>query len=97
MKTDLAPKFLYYWNLIGLFISLIFIAIIHQKTLNFAMENQEFVPFVFTSIFGTGIMILIVFSINKIRYIVINPATEDKFILGNLFSNSYVSTFLVIV
>ena len=91
MKSDLAPRFFYYINLIGLFISLVFIAVIHQKTMDLALETQEFVPFILTSIFGTVVMLLIGFSINRVRYITINPASEDKFIMGNLLSNSLVS------
>lgn len=90
MKRDLAPKFLYYYVLIGACLCTVFLSVIHLAAMNYAIRTSDFIPFFITSVFGTIGLLLPMLIINKFRYIVINPFDENKFI-GNLLSNSHLS------
>jgi len=89
MKTDLAPKSLYYYNLFVWALGLIGIGVVHQYTMDHALKSSELTPFIITSVFGTIMMLGIAFTLNKCRYITINPTDEKKFIIGNIFTNTH--------
>lgn len=89
MKTDLAPKYLYYYILIVSLLVMISVSVIHLVVMNNAIKTGDFTPFFITSVFGTIGLIIPVLIINKFRYLVINPTDERKFISGNLLMNSH--------
>ena len=88
MKTDLAPKYLYYYSLFVLVMGLVILGVVHQITMDYAFRSGEYVPFAFTSLFGVVLMLWTVFVINRCRYIVINAVDENRFIIGNILSNT---------
>lgn len=89
MKTDLAPKYLYYNSLLVFGLGLIFLGIIHQYTIDYAMKSDDLTPFMFTSVLWVIELLLILFIISKCRYITISPTDENKFIMGNILTNTH--------
>jgi len=89
MKSDLVPKYLYYCTLFGYGLGLVFVGIVHQFTMTYAITSGDYLPFLFTSIFGTAIILLIVLIVNKGRYIVINPTDQNRFVMGSVLSSSH--------
>lgn len=86
MKTDLAPKYLYYIGLLTVGLALVFISIVHQKT----MLNQEnLTPFLMTSTIWLILLLMLLFILNKCRYLVINPGDDKKFIIGNILTQTH--------
>lgn len=89
MKTDLAPKYLYYYGLFVFVLGLIILGVIHQITMDYALRSGEYVPFAFTSVFWVTLLLGTMFIINKCRYIVINSVDENEFVMGNILSDTH--------
>jgi hypothetical protein len=89
MKTDLAPRYLYYCSLTVLGLGLICVGIIHQYTMDYAIKQDDFTPFMFTSVLWVMDFLGVIFIINRCRYIIINPADESKLVMGNLLTNTH--------
>lgn len=89
MKTDLAPKYLYHYTLFVFILGLIILGFIHQITMDHALRSGEYVPFAFTSVFWVALLLGTMFIINKCRYIVINSVDENKFVMGNILSDTH--------
>jgi len=88
MKTDLAPRYVYFLILLILGFGLIFIAIIQDYAIDFAISQDNFIPIVFTWILAGINMLAIGFVLNRCRYITINPADKNQFIFGNLLTST---------
>ena len=89
MKTDLAPKYLYYYALFVFILGLITLGFIHQITMDYALRSGEYVPFAFTSVFCVALMLGTMFIFNRCRYIVINAVDQNKFVMGNILSDTH--------
>jgi hypothetical protein len=89
MKTDLAPKYLYYIGLLTVGLGLIFISIVHQKTMDMSLNQENMIPFIMTSTIWGILFVLLLFILNKCRYLIINPSDDKKFIMGNILTQTH--------
>ena len=91
MKTDLAPKHLYYIGLLTIILGLVFVSIIHQKTMDIVLNQENIIPFIMTSTIWGILFLMLLFILNKCRYLVINPSDDKKFIMGNILTQTHSS------
>ena len=90
MKKDLAPKYLYYFQLIGSIFCLAIISKISKEIMEASFRNDSLlIPSIATTIMWVACFLLVLLTINKFVYITINPNDKSKFIMGNLLSNSH--------
>lgn len=85
MDKDLARRQSYYVLLLTLGLGIVIVSIIHQSTMDIAMNADNFGPFILTTSVWGLFFLSIMFAFNKFRYV--TTTTDQKLRIGNLLSS----------
>jgi hypothetical protein len=83
MRRDLAPKFLYYYHLIGFTLGLVFVGIIIGVLGPHRVGTALYV-------LATIWLVLLLFVMNKCWYMTVDRADNNKLVIGNIATTARV-------
>jgi hypothetical protein len=83
--VDLAPRHIYYFRLVGFFLGVIFIGVLHMKSHNYYQDSNDLGLWGPLTLLLVVQLLALIFIAWKCRYVIRDPKDLRSFIYGDIF------------